>query len=417
MSESKNILITGGARGLGRVLGRYLAQRGHRLFLLDIDEEELKYAATVHIPQYLAELSGETSSKKPSPPEAIPTSGAVAGDVPTASTNGDVDESHKKEPVTAIQVAEPENHIANGHHSNGTHDDSTLGESAQVESTQVESIQVESTQDNSTPAKSTEDSSTHINGTQSNGSHGKEIHYRTVNLRDPVAVREAVKAAAEVFGGKIDVLINNAGIARAQWSGERSMDDESVNNEWIAYIETNLTGPFLVSQACIPFMKNEDKERKEDEFSIRPEAQVSADGRPQHEIIASIGPSTPCIINVSSFRALQSAPNCEGYASSKAGMLGLTHSMAISLARWGIRVNAILPGFVYVLHECREGDETGHTWAQPISASRHRTHPTGRIGRGDDVSKTVEWLIDADFVTGQEIVVDGGCSKIKYEHA
>jgi len=355
MSESKNIVITGGARGLGRAMARYLALRGHRLFLLDVDEEELKYTATVHIPQVLAQISGESSGEKLSLPEKAPKSVPVAEEGSTTSKQEDVEGPQKEEPST--------------------------------------------------------------NGTKSNGTHGNAIHFAAVNLRDPQAVREAVKSAAEVFGGKIDVLVNNAGIARAQWTSKRSMDDVSINDEWIAYIETNLTGPFLVSQACIPFMKLEDEERKEEEFSIRREAQVSAAGKAQHEITASIGSSTPCIINVSSFRALQSAPNCEGYASSKAGLLGLTHSMAISLGKWGIRVNAILPGFIYVLHECREGDETGHTWAQPVPESRHRTHPTGRIGRGDDVAKTVEWLMEADFVTGQEIVVDGGCSKIKYEHA
>jgi NAD(P)-dependent dehydrogenase (short-subunit alcohol dehydrogenase family) len=322
-STPKNIIITGGARGLGRVLARYLAVRGHRLFLLDIDEEELKYCATVHIPKFLAQSSGVT--------------------------NGELS-----------------------------------------------------------------------NGELKNGTHGKEIHFKKVNLRDHVAVREAVKEAAEIFGGRIDVLINNAGIARAQWSGERSMDDESVYEEWIAYMETNLTAPFLVSQACIPFMKNNDKEIKDGEFSIRPEAQASAAGKSEKEILASIGSSSPCIIHISSFRALQSAPNCEGYASSKAGMLGLTHSMSVSGARWGIRCNAILPGFVYVLHECKKGDEEGHVWCQQpeaIGEARHRTHPAGRIGMGDDVSKTVEWLMDADFVTGQEIIVDGGCNKIKYAHA
>jgi NAD(P)-dependent dehydrogenase (short-subunit alcohol dehydrogenase family) len=306
MPEPKNILITGAARGVGRILARYLALRGHRLFLVDIDEEELKYSATVHIPQFLAETSG-----------------------------------------------------------------------------------------------------------LSNGSHGKEVEFKTVDLRNPLAVHEAVKSAAEFFGGKIDVLINNAGIARAQWSGDRSMDNVSVNDEWAAYLDTNLTAPFLVSQACIPFMKIEDKERKEDEFCIRPEAQASAAGKPNKEISESAMP-TPCIIHISSFRALQSAPNCEGYAATKAGLLGLTHAMAISGARWGIRCNAILPGFIYVLHECRKGDEAGETWAQPIPESRHRQHPAGRIGCGEDVVKTVEWLMDADFVTGQEIIVDGGCSKVKY---
>lgn len=307
MPESRNVVITGGARGLGRVLARTLLHKGHNVFLIDIDEEELKYVTSVHIPEFLAKFS--------------------------CSCN-----------------------------------------------------------------------------------HGK-VSFKTTDLADPAAIQAAVKAAAEIFDGKIDVLVNNAGIARAHWSAGRSMDDPLVNQDWAAYLAVNLTAPFLMIQACIPFMKIEDEERKDHEFSIRPEAVVAAAGKPQHEVLAAVGPASPCIINISSFRALQSEANCEGYASTKAGVLGLTHAMAMTGARWGIRCNAILPGFTYVLHECKQGDEAKEVWAQDVPASRHRQHPAGRIGTGDDVAKTVEWLMDADFVTGQEIVVDGGASKVKHHAA
>lgn len=77
------------------------------------------------------------------------------------------------------------------------------------------------------------------------------------------------------------------------------MADESVLDQWQAYVETNLTGPFVMSQACIPYMKVE----KEDEKSKLPESNVGTAG--------------PCIIHVSSFRAFISDPNQEGYASTK----------------------------------------------------------------------------------------------------
>ncbi|KAJ4314855.1 hypothetical protein N0V94_006233 [Neodidymelliopsis sp. IMI 364377] len=64
-----------------------------------------------------------------------------------------------------------------------------------------------------------------------------------------------------------------------------------------------------------------------------------------------------CILHISSFRAHQSDPDCEGYGSTKAGLLGLTQAMAVSCQRWGIRVNMISPGWVSVSHECKEGDE------------------------------------------------------------
>jgi NAD(P)-dependent dehydrogenase (short-subunit alcohol dehydrogenase family) len=106
-----------------------------------------------------------------------------------------------------------------------------------------------------------------------------------------------------------------------------------------SYIETNLTAPFAVSQACIPYMKVDD-----------------AEGPVESEEDSNPG---PCIIHIGSFRAHQSDPNQEGYASTKAGQLGLMHSMAISLQPYGIRVNLVAPGRIKVQHESKEGDEKG----------------------------------------------------------
>lgn len=314
MSEKKNIVITGGARGIGRAVARHLALSGHRLFLIDIDTEELKYTANSHIP------------------------GALTGQV------------------------------------NGTKAPSSIG-------------------------------------------HG------VCDLRDPIAIRDTIKAAADFFGGRIDVLINNAGIARAQFSEGRSMADHSVLDEWRAYMETNLTAPFVVSQACIPYMKIEDDGRKEHVDSvIRPEAALAASDiltEKDRSVFSGRAKQGPCIINIASFRARQSEPNCEGYAASKGGVLGLTQAMAISGAQWGIRCNAILPGYIFVKHECKEADEIERHewWAKGEPAERHRKHPTGRIGYADDIAETIEWLMGAGFVTGQEIVVDGGMSKIKHVDA
>lgn len=314
MSEKKNIVITGSARGIGRATARHLALLGHRLFLIDIDAEELSYTAKTYIP------------------------GALTGQV------------------------------------NGNKASVGVG-------------------------------------------HG------ACDLRDPAAVKSTIKAAADFFGGRIDVLVNNAGIARAQFSGGRSMADPSVFDEWQAYMETNLTAPFLVSQACIPFMTIEDDGRKEHVDSvIRPEAAYAATERlteNHRSTFSARAKQGPSIINIGSFRARQSEPNCEGYAASKGGILGLTQAMAISCAQWGIRCNAILPGYIYVQHENKQADEIeGHEWwAKDVPAERHRKHPTGRIGYGEDIAETIEWLMGAGFVTGQEIVVDGGMSKIKHVDA
>lgn len=121
----------------------------------------------------------------------------------------------------------------------------------------------------------------------------------------------------------------------------------------------------------------------------------------------------PCIIHIGSFRALQSDPNQEGYASTKSGQLGLMHSMAISLSRWGIRVNLVAPGRIKVAHESKDGDEKGMQWAELNEEQDVEDHPTNRAGRPADIADAVEYLVNAGFVTGQDITVDGGASKKK----
>jgi NAD(P)-dependent dehydrogenase (short-subunit alcohol dehydrogenase family) len=121
----------------------------------------------------------------------------------------------------------------------------------------------------------------------------------------------------------------------------------------------------------------------------------------------------PCIIHIGSFRAQLSDPNQEGYASTKAGQIGLMHSMAISLQQWGIRVNLVAPGRIKVGHECKEGDEKGTTWEELNEDKDVDDHPTNRAGRPADIADAVEYLVGAGFVTGQDITVDGGATRKK----
>lgn len=123
--------------------------------------------------------------------------------------------------------------------------------------------------------------------------------------------------------------------------------------------------------------------------------------------------SGPCIIHIGSFRAHHSDANQEGYASTKSGLLGLMHSMAVSLHRWGIRVNTVSPGRILGGHESKEGDEKGSTWVEQNVEEHVKHHLSNRGGRPKDIADAVEYLVNAGFVTGQEIVVDGGTSKKK----
>ncbi|RDI84197.1 Pyruvate decarboxylase [Venturia inaequalis] len=268
----KNFIISGAARGIGRCLARTFLQNGHRVFIIDFDEQELDHCVNTHLAQFSTNLSSALC-----------------------------------------------------------------------------------------------------------------------NLRSIPEIRATVAKAAKFFNNKIDVLINNGGIAAPQWKNGKSMEDEATLEEWQAYMETNLTAPFAMSQACIPFMKVTVEKEK---LSVKSLA-------------------GPCIIHIGSFRAHQSDPNQEGYASTKAGQLGLMHSMAISLGPLGIRVNLVAPGRIKVAHESKAGDENGDRWETTLEDRDLEQHPVNRPGRPMDVYQAAEYLINAGFVTGQDVTVDGGALRKK----
>jgi len=149
--------------------------------------------------------------------------------------------------------------------------------------------------------------------------------------------------------------------------------------EWKKSIETNLTGPILMSQNRLPMFRNSPNR--------------------EHGGI---------IIHMSSTRAHQSEPDSEGYATTKAGLIGLTHSMAVSLATLGITVNAVLPGWIDVSNECKEADGQ---WEDELNQEDHLQPLSGRAGNVEDILRTVEYLSGARFITGTEQIVDGGVTR------
>lgn len=102
------------------------------------------------------------------------------------------------------------------------------------------------------------------------------------------------------------------------------------------------------------------------------------------------------IIHIASTLATRPAPQTAAYAAAKAGMLALSRALALELASRGITSNALLPGIVPT-------DMTGDRLDGLVAL-----HPVGRLGRGADVAAAVRWLVDAPWVTGAEIPVDGG---------
>jgi NAD(P)-dependent dehydrogenase (short-subunit alcohol dehydrogenase family) len=208
---------------------------------------------------------------------------------------------------------------------------------------------------------------------------GRDFEAIACNLRQPAEIRSAVGRASKLFDGKLDVLVNNA----AYTAGVGAANAGNMTLEmWTASLETNLTAPMLMSQHCLPMLAKSPSRT-----------------------------SGGSIVNISSTRAIMSEPDNEAYATTKAGLLGLTQSMAVSLGSQGVRVNAILPGWIHVENECKDADVQGRKWEDGLSEADHAWHLTGRVGKVEDVLRAVQYLSESEGVSGTEVVVDGGVTR------
>lgn len=194
-----------------------------------------------------------------------------------------------------------------------------------------------------------------------------------LDVRDEDSVTSALERVRTDLG-PVAILVNNAGVLKATPLTEMPMDD------WYLNIETMLSGSLICSRAVVPDM-----------------------------IAAGWGR----IVNMSSMMAEMAYGDDHGYCSAKAGVLGLTRSLAMSYARHNICVNAVCPGNVLTpmldqvaKHvEARDGLAEGEFFAQ-----RERAIPLGRIAEPKDISNVVAFLCgtDSDYVTGQALHVNGG---------
>jgi NAD(P)-dependent dehydrogenase (short-subunit alcohol dehydrogenase family) len=166
--------------------------------------------------------------------------------------------------------------------------------------------------------------------------------------------------------GRIDVLVNNAGLS--EFFDPMEMDETT----WDRIIDTNLKSVFFASREVALAMKEK-------------------------------GGS---IINIASTRALMSEPNSEAYAASKGGIVALTHALAASFSKYRIMVNAILPGWI----------ETSDYAA--LNTADHVQHLSQRVGKPSDIANACLFLANKenDFITGTQLVIDGGMTrKMIYE--
>ena len=196
---------------------------------------------------------------------------------------------------------------------------------------------------------------------------GRSAFVRT-DVRSWDDVEGLIRTAIGRFG-RLDVMVNNVGVAIGGAAGEMSEED------WNRVLDVNLTGAWRGMRLAIPEM---------------------------------LGTGGGSIVNVSSVQSLVGFNGWAGYAASKGGINALTQQAAVEYAPQGIRVNAIIPGTI--LTGMNEGILAEHPDPDGLMAEWVRMHPIGRIGQPEEVATAVVYLAsdESSFVTGTLLRVDGG---------
>lgn len=195
---------------------------------------------------------------------------------------------------------------------------------------------------------------------------GERAHVLPCNLSDSAAVAELPKQAAEVMG-TVDILVNNAGITRDNLFMRMSED------EWDAVIQVNLKSAMILSKGVMrPMMK-------------------ARWGR---------------IVNITSIVGATGNPGQANYAASKAGLVGMSKSLAYEVASRGITVNCIAPGFITTAMTDKLTDDQKAAILTQV--------PAGRMGEVGDIAAAVRYLAssEAGYITGATLHVNGGMAML-----
>lgn len=196
-----------------------------------------------------------------------------------------------------------------------------------------------------------------------------KIKFIHTDVSNESMVTNLVQKTIELFG-RIDILINNAGVSIYL---EKPIEELSLE-EWNYTLGINLTGAFICAKYCTPHLKL----------------------------------NNGVIINISSTRAFMSEANTLAYSASKGGIYSLSHSLAISLSP-EVRVNCISPGWI----EVSEWKKKSNRHKPELSKEDNTQHPAGRVGKPEDISSMVSYLVSdqASFITGSNFIIDGGMTR------
>jgi acetoacetyl-CoA reductase/3-oxoacyl-[acyl-carrier protein] reductase len=192
-------------------------------------------------------------------------------------------------------------------------------------------------------------------------SMGRECTLLQANVADPTEARAMVRRFLDAYG-RLDIMVNNAGITRDR--SLRKMTDE----DWLQVIQTNLNAVFFCTTAAMQPMIEQQYGR---------------------------------IINISSMNGQTAAFGQANYGASKGGIIAFSKTAALELAKYGITVNVVAPGFTLTDMLAKVPEEVQNQIKARI--------PLGRFGLPEEMAKAVVFLAaDGDYITGQQINVNGG---------